>query len=258
VDNVSASLLRSLSVPDAGGNVAVAMIEPATIAAPTLRPAVPARTAGDPPREEPAPRGRQAPGAAERPSVRASRALDGGSLVQAQEAREPPPGELTDEEQRIVRELRRIDAEVRRHEQAHRTAGGPYAGAPKYQYTRGPDGHLYAVSGEVSIDIGREASPQATIRKMTVVIRAALAPVEPSAQDRSVANQAKQIKLEAQAELRAERQEQQQGGDEESLSPAISSTATQPDAAAQAYRDAAAVVARSATTGADIAFSTQA
>ena len=58
--------------------------------------------------------------------------------------------------------------------------------------------------------------------------------------------------------IRAERQEERQGGDEEGLSPVAPSAATQPDAAAQAYRDAASVVARSARTGADIVFSTQA
>jgi len=86
---------------------------------------------------------------------------------------------------------------------------------------------------------------------MDVVIRAALAPADPSAQDRAVANQAKQIKLEAQAELRTERLEEQQGDDGEP-------SAIQPEAVAQAYRDAASVLTRAARTGADIAFSTQA
>lgn len=44
---------------------------------------------------------------------------------------------------------------------------------------------------------------------MEIVIRAALAPADPSGQDRQVANEAKQKKSEAQAELRAEKQEEQ-------------------------------------------------
>lgn len=187
------------------------------------------------PRDRSVPAAASAP-ASERPPVRGARPLDGANVVQAQEASaeagKPGPGDLTDDEQRIVRELRRRDAEVRRHEQAHRMAGGPYAGAPTYQYTRGPDGHFYAVSGEVKIDISSEGSPEATIRKMEVVIRAALAPADPSGQDRAVANKAKQIKAAAAAEARAARLEEQTAQAEEQP----------PRAAAQAYSDAASML----------------
>lgn len=185
-----------------------------------------------------------------RASLHPSRPIDGANLLQAQEARGSNSGELTEEEQRIVRELQQIDREVRRHEQAHRAAGGPYASAPTYQYTRGPDGRLYAVSGEVKIDISPESSPEATIRKMEVVIRAAQAPADPSAQDRAVANKAKAILIEAQAELRAKQLEEQQGA---SQFPSIL-----PEAASQAYRDAASVGDRAAQARTLISLVTQA
>lgn len=118
------------------------------------------------------------------------------------------PGELTPEEEQKVRELKKRDQEVRQHEQAHARAAGPYGGQPQYQYVRGPDGKQYAVSGEVKIDTSEESSPEATIAKMEIVIRAALAPADPSAQDRQVASEAKQKKAEAQAELRTEKQEE--------------------------------------------------
>jgi len=118
------------------------------------------------------------------------------------------PTDLTPEEEQQVRELKKRDQEVRRHEQAHARAAGPYGGQPQYQYTRGPDGKQYAVSGEVKIDTGEENSPEATVRKMEIVIRAALAPADPSGQDRQVASEAKQKKAEAQAEIRAEKQEE--------------------------------------------------
>ena len=108
---------------------------------------------------------------------------------------------LSKEQQAQVRDLKKRDAEVKAHEQAHATVGGAYASAPKYTYTRGPDGKKYAIGGEVEIDTSPERTPEATIRKMDVVIRAALAPAEPSSQDRAVARQAQQQRLEAQREL---------------------------------------------------------
>lgn len=122
-------------------------------------------------------------------------------------------GELTREEQKVVQELKKTDAEVRAHERAHQTAGGPVTGGVSYEYTRGPDGKMYAVGGEVSIDASPEADPAATIQKMDMVIRAALAPADPSIQDRRVAAQARQEQQEAVAELRQERLEEQQAAE---------------------------------------------
>lgn len=126
------------------------------------------------------------------------------------------PRLLTQEQEQVVQALKARDAEVRRHEQAHASAAGPYGGAARFKYQRGPDGRSYAVGGEVSIDVSPESSPRATSRKMAVVIRAAQAPADPSAQDRAVANQARQVKRQADAELRAEKTDP--GGDANALS----------------------------------------
>lgn len=125
------------------------------------------------------------------------------------------PGEdLTEEEERQVRELKQRDAEVRAHEQAHATAGGPYASAPSYEYTVGPDGKRYAVSGEVKIDASAVPNnPEATVRKMDVVIRAALAPADPSPQDMQVARKAQQERLQAQAEIREQKKQETDGAE---------------------------------------------
>lgn len=123
------------------------------------------------------------------------------------------PLDLTDEEKAEVRKLRQTDAEVRRHEQAHAMAGGRYAGTPSYDYVQGPDGGRYAVGGEVSIDASPARDPDATIQKMEIVIRAALAPANPSAQDHAIANKARQTKAEAVAEKRAERLDETRGED---------------------------------------------
>lgn len=91
-----------------------------------------------------------------------------------------------------VAELKARDKEVRIHEQAHAAVGGQYASAPRYEYTTGPDNKRYVTDGEVSIDVSKAATPAQTIEKMQLVQRAALAPAEPSAQDRKVAAEAAQ------------------------------------------------------------------
>jgi hypothetical protein len=131
--------------------------------------------------------------------------------------------ELTPEEQQQVQELKARDQEVRAHEQAHATVGGPYAGQPTYEYQEGPDGRRYAVGGEVAIDASAVAgNPDATIRKMDIVIRAALAPAEPSPQDRQAAQQAQATRQQAQIE-KSNAQGTEQNGDQESSNPNIAS-----------------------------------
>ncbi len=109
---------------------------------------------------------------------------------------------LSPEEMAVLMELKETDAHVRRHEMAHIAAGGQYvrAGA-QYRYETGPDGKRYAVAGEVSIDTSPEPDPEATIQKMEVVRRAALAPADPSPQDRRVAAKASAAIQEAMAQI---------------------------------------------------------
>lgn len=88
--------------------------------------------------------------------------------------------------------LKATDQQVRAHEEAHLAVVGPYAvSGPSYTYQKGPDGQLYAVGGEVSINDSPVANnPQATIQKERTVEAAANAPVDPSPQDHAVAMQA--------------------------------------------------------------------
>jgi len=86
-----------------------------------------------------------------------------------------------------IQKLREIDRKVKAHEMAHLSVGGPYAGMPTYSYVKGPDGKLYAVAGEVPIDVSEERDPEETAKKMERVIAAALAPADPSPQDLKVA-----------------------------------------------------------------------
>src|SRR5690554_5663123 len=83
--------------------------------------------------------------------------------------------ELSEEEKK-VEALKQRDAEVRRHEQTHASIGGQYASSPQYEMEQGPDGRSYAVGGSVDIDVSPVSNdPEATISKMQIVQRAALA-----------------------------------------------------------------------------------
>jgi len=112
---------------------------------------------------------------------------------------------LSEEEQRKVDELEKIDRKVRIHEQAHLSAAGGYAkGGASYDYVTGPDGKRYANGGHVNIDVSPERTPEATIRKADIVRKAALAPADPSPADRQIAANAAKMKLDAQKDLETE------------------------------------------------------
>ena len=135
-------------------------------------------------------------------------------------AGEPSPQQERLEQLEIAKLVGR-DQEVRAHEQAHSAVGGSYAGAPTYTFTRGPDGKRYAVGGEVSIDVGAVPNnPEATLRKMEIVLRAALAPAEPSAQDLRVASQAQAQMTQARVELAEQRRTEAQSARESSAEDA--------------------------------------
>lgn len=134
--------------------------------------------------------------------------------------------ELSEEERKLLKELRARDAEVRAHEQAHLAAAGPYAnGAPTFEFQTGPDGRQYAVGGEVSIDSSPvPGDPEATVRKAQTIKRAALAPSDPSAQDRQVAAQAAQLEAQARQQAKAEKAEEKEKATENGPSSVEEST----------------------------------
>jgi hypothetical protein len=127
-----------------------------------------------------------------------------------------PEGPLTLDEKKEVQALHAQDREVRSHEASHIAAAGPYAtGSPTFKYERGPDGKLYAVEGEVQIDVSEVPNdPEATIQKAQTVRRAANAPAKPSAQDRRVALEATILEAQARQEQMQERIEEFNKGKE--------------------------------------------
>lgn len=145
--------------------------------------------------------------------------------------------ELSGDEQQVVEELQRRDREVRAHEQTHRSVGGAYAGGIHLDFEVGPDGKRYAVAGSTPIDVAAvPGDPEATLRKMEVVQRAAMAPASPSGADHQVAAHAAQQAQQARAEMAAERygraRELAHGGDagEQAAAPQSSASGSAPPA----------------------------
>jgi len=111
--------------------------------------------------------------------------------------------QFSEQDQKKLEKLKKRDAEVKQHENAHAAAAGQYAvGGPHYKTVTGPDGRQYAIGGDVSIDTSEiPDDPEATIRKAQIIRRAALAPKEPSSQDRRVAAEASKMEAKARREL---------------------------------------------------------
>ena len=119
--------------------------------------------------------------------------------------------QLSDKAKAIVRSLQARDQQVRAHEQAHLAASGGLAtSGASYTYQKGPDGVSYAIGGEVSIDISTGRTPEETIARAITIRAAALAPVDPSGQDRAVAAAASQLEQQARGELLSKASEELQ------------------------------------------------
>jgi len=121
------------------------------------------------------------------------------------------PEELSEDEERLVRDLSSRDSEVRAHEAAHQAAGGGMTGAASYTYQQGPDGRMYAIGGEVSISMPSGSTPEETIKNARTVAAAAMAAGDPSPQDFAVASSARLMEMQAQQQKTKEMQEEMEG-----------------------------------------------
>lgn len=102
-----------------------------------------------------------------------------------------------------VEDLKKREKDVKAHEQAHMAAGGGVVqGGASYTYEAGPDGKRYVSGGEVQVAVSsRTSDPAKTLQQASQVQRAALAPADPSPQDRAAAAQAAQMVAQARQEL---------------------------------------------------------
>ena len=157
------------------------------------------------------------------PEAREINATSSGEKTPVEVALSEDSQGFTQEELSTLTELKARDAEVRAHEQAHlAAAGGHSTGGASFTFQKGPDGNSYAVGGEVGIDLSKENDPNATIQKMRIIKRAALAPASPSSTDRQVAAQASVKEAQARQELLQVQQEELLSLEQESSPPQLS------------------------------------
>lgn len=125
-----------------------------------------------------------------------------GRTPEASQGAETDSLNLSPDGKRALQELKTIDQKVRAHEAAHRSAGAGLVRGGSFTYRKGPDGQMYAVGGEVLIDTSAVPdNPRATLAKMQQVQAAAMAPADPSPQDRAVAAAAAATAAHALSEL---------------------------------------------------------
>lgn len=118
-------------------------------------------------------------------------------------------GQLTQKQQQEVQKLKERDAEVRAHEQAHiSAAAGLRTSSPSFTYETGPDGKKYAVGGEVNVSFSESGNPEDDLKNAETMKRAALAPADPSSQDKSVAREADQLIQKAEQEITQQKEQQ--------------------------------------------------
>ena len=103
-----------------------------------------------------------------------------------------------------IAQLKQTEREVIAHEAAHKAAAGRFGGPVSYTYTTGPDGKKYITGGEVPISTPATNDPEEALRNAQQVMRAAMAPGDPSGQDISAAANAAQTAASARAEMAQE------------------------------------------------------
>jgi hypothetical protein len=122
-----------------------------------------------------------------------------GRPGEVEDAAASGPNEADDSAE--IAELEKIQNEVIAHEAAHQAAAGRFGGPAAYTYTTGPDGRRYITGGEVSISTPPTSDPEEAVKNAMQVVRAALAPGNPSGQDIAVAASATRIASSAKARI---------------------------------------------------------
>ena len=146
------------------------------------------------------------------------------ALYQSEQSSGSGEEELTQQEQREVQELKMTDSKVKAHEHAHKAAAaGLSTSGPNYEYETGPDGEKYVVAGDVNVSYRQSSDPEENLRNAQQLKASALAPADPSSQDRKVAMQAEREIAQARQEI----QEEQRKNEEETESSSTAATQNQ-------------------------------
>ena len=123
-------------------------------------------------------------------------------------ASDPEEETRANRERDAVAQMEQRDREVRAAQQAHAAAVGTLGSGPTFTYKVGPDGRLYAVSGEVKIDTTPvPGDPEATLRKARQIQELAFSPGDSSPEDRRAAAMAAALAARARQELARQQSE---------------------------------------------------
>lgn len=82
-----------------------------------------------------------------------------------------------------IQQARSWESKVVQHEQSHMQAGGEFAGAASFVYSKGADGRTYITGGEVSVKVPAGGDLERLKYALGRVKRAAMSPADPSPQD---------------------------------------------------------------------------
>lgn len=108
--------------------------------------------------------------------------------VERDEKTSSAPKKMSEEELRILKELKLRDSSVRNEEESHARMLGRHAGAIKYEYQVGPDGRAYVINGSVEVTPKFNSQNPEEIRQVLEKIRrAAITVSNPSQADLNVA-----------------------------------------------------------------------
>jgi hypothetical protein len=144
----------------------------------------------------------------------ASQARRGGNPEEKAPTPDPDDEIRVARQQEAVRQMQQLDHEVRATQQVHAAAAGGLGSMPTFTYRVGPDGRLYAVSGEVRIDTTAvPGDPEATLRKARQIEELAFSPGDSSPEDRRAAAVAATLAARARQELARQQEARELGAE---------------------------------------------
>jgi hypothetical protein len=127
--------------------------------------------------------------------------------VEKSEVKLITPTSMTSDERSQLAHLRMTDAAVRSLQFSRIAMAGSLAHGQSTQFTSGPDGRLYATSGEVDVDTNPGSTPRESLARASTLRRFSAAggtPISTPAVQENVSAQAAQIEFAARSEMTAD------------------------------------------------------
>lgn len=142
----------------------------------------------------------QGPPVEKGPGSAASASVDPPWLRRS-EARAGNRRSLTAMDETVIRDLKKLERKIMNREMEQARAGGGVSGKSRHYVETGPDGGRYVTDGTTTPAMVHGGTPEQELARARAVRRAALAPSSPSAQDLSVASEARRIEVRAEQKV---------------------------------------------------------